>query len=86
MELGRNFGNNIFQFEIDYLINSEWVFCWEDVVERRLRLKLFLTENELFGLREYIQNQLDSKELSRLALVRVQASGALTKTMQKGLF
>jgi glycerol-3-phosphate dehydrogenase len=53
-DLGTDFGHNLYSFEVDYLIAFEWARCAEDVLWRRTKLGLFLSEAETKALDDYI--------------------------------
>jgi glycerol-3-phosphate dehydrogenase len=49
-DLGLNFGGTLTESEIDYLMREEWAQTADDVLWRRTKLGLFLTEAETFSL------------------------------------
>lgn len=52
--LGTNFGHDLYGFEVDYLIEYEWAKSAEDVLWRRTKMGLFLSNDEKDVLAEYI--------------------------------
>ena len=57
-QLGENFGEELYQAEVDYLIRDEWVRTAEDLLWRRTKLGLFLDEHEKERLSTYIEHKL----------------------------
>ena len=55
-DLGPDFGADIFQPELDWVINHEWVMTAEDFVWRRTRLGLRLTEKQIVKIDDYIRS------------------------------
>jgi glycerol-3-phosphate dehydrogenase len=45
-DLGQYFGQGLYQKEVDYLIQQEWAITSEDILWRRTKLGLFLTDIE----------------------------------------
>lgn len=58
-DLGISFGNDLYGFEIDYLIALEWACTAEDVLWRRTKMGLFLSKTEAEALEEYIKKKLE---------------------------
>lgn len=58
-DLGQHFGNQLFQVEVDYLINHEWARTAEDVLWRRTKLGLEFTPEQASALDEYITSQVN---------------------------
>lgn len=56
-DLGQNFGANLYDAEIQYLVNHEWARSAEDIVWRRTKLGLRLTDQQVNQLQSYL-NQL----------------------------
>ena len=52
--LGRNFGGGLTAAEIDYLVSEEWARTAEDVLWRRTKLGLVLSETERAAVAEYL--------------------------------
>lgn len=59
-DLGQHFGNQLFQVEVDYLINHEWARTAEDVLWRRTKLGLEFTPEQASALDEYITSQVNA--------------------------
>lgn len=53
-ELGRHFGADLYQAEIDYLVEREWARTGEDVLWRRTKHGLRLSASEAEAVNEYI--------------------------------
>ncbi|MEM9223964.1 MAG: glycerol-3-phosphate dehydrogenase [Pseudomonadota bacterium] len=53
-DLGRHFGAELYEREVRFLIDEEWANCAEDVLWRRTKRGLRLTEGEAAVLEEYI--------------------------------
>lgn len=53
-DMGIHFGHGLFQHEVDWLIKHEWVQCAEDILWRRSKLGLYLSENEQLNLSNYL--------------------------------
>lgn len=53
-DLGQNFGNEIFQRELDWSIANEWVSCADDFLWRRSKLGLRITLEEKSKIERYI--------------------------------
>ncbi|MCP4883360.1 MAG: glycerol-3-phosphate dehydrogenase, partial [Flavobacteriales bacterium] len=56
-DLGLHFGKDLYQVEVDYLMQEEFAFCPEDVLERRTKLYLFLDYDKIEDLDNYMQNK-----------------------------
>jgi glycerol-3-phosphate dehydrogenase len=54
-DLGINFGKDLYQSEVDYLMKEEFALFPEDITERRTKLYLFLNENNLKELGRYME-------------------------------
>lgn len=61
-DLGTPFGDDLYRFEVDYLIAREWARCAEDVVWRRTKLGLFLSAAEIDTLDSYIKKHVPAAE------------------------
>ncbi|WP_349436143.1 glycerol-3-phosphate dehydrogenase [Pararhizobium sp. A13] len=53
--LGRHFGADLYEVEVQWLIGQEWARRAEDVLWRRTKLGLKLTQAEAAGLEEYMR-------------------------------
>ena len=58
-DLGEHFGQGLYQAEVDYLIDQEWVTTAEDLLWRRSKRGLKLTEQEQQELASYILEKPD---------------------------
>ena len=55
-DLGRCFGADLYERELDYLVGSEWARSAEDVLWRRSKLGLRFTEEERLALEDCLQS------------------------------
>ena len=55
--MGENFGADMYQAEVDYLIDHEWAMSLEDVIWRRTKHGLRLSQSEQTNLESYITTQ-----------------------------
>ncbi|MGB0664319.1 MAG: glycerol-3-phosphate dehydrogenase [Pontibacterium sp.] len=53
-DLGMNFGASLYQKEVDYLITNEWAQTVEDIIWRRTKLGLRLSDQEITQLDRYL--------------------------------
>ena len=53
-DLGINFGKDLYQSEVDYLMKEEFALFPEDITERRTKLYLFLDKKNLKDLDKYM--------------------------------
>ena len=61
-DLGRCFGADLTEREVDWLIRTEWARTAADVLWRRSKLGLRLTATEVGALHEYLAHQTISAE------------------------
>lgn len=54
--LGQCFGKDLYEIEVNYLIESEWALTLEDIIWRRSKRGLYLTEAEKNKLQHFIDN------------------------------
>ncbi len=54
-DLGRHFGGGLYQREVDHLVAREWASTAEDVLWRRSKLGLRLSDSERASLAEYLE-------------------------------
>ncbi|UZE98058.1 glycerol-3-phosphate dehydrogenase [Alkalimarinus alittae] len=52
-DMGINFGSNLYQNEVDYLVNHEWAKSVEDIIWRRTKLGLIMSQKEVSNLESY---------------------------------
>lgn len=55
-DLGRHFGADLYACEVHYLLDNEWAKTADDIIWRRTKLGLGLTEMEVKSLGEYLAN------------------------------
>lgn len=53
-DLGQLFGAELYQREVDYLVCHEWARTNEDILWRRTKLGLRMSEVEVIGLQNYL--------------------------------
>ena len=56
-DLGLHFGRDLYQVEVDYLMQEEFALYPEDVLERRTKLYLFLDYDKIESLHNYMQKK-----------------------------
>jgi glycerol-3-phosphate dehydrogenase len=54
-DLGRNFGTDLYEAEVRYLIEQEWAMSAEDVLWRRTKRGLRLTKDQAAGLQSFME-------------------------------
>jgi glycerol-3-phosphate dehydrogenase len=54
-DLGRHFGGGLHQREVEYLIEAEWARSAEDILWRRTKLGLRLSDQEVAGLASWLK-------------------------------
>ncbi|RCX07018.1 glycerol-3-phosphate dehydrogenase [Marinomonas foliarum] len=57
-DLGQDFGNQLYQVEVDYLIHHEWAHSAEDILWRRTKLGLEFTTDQEIALENYIKTKI----------------------------
>ncbi len=55
-DLGRHFGAGLYQREVDYLIRAEWARTAEDILWRRTKLGLRMSDEEIAGLSAWLKD------------------------------
>lgn len=55
---GQHFGGSLYQSEVDYLIDNEWAVSAEDILWRRTKQGLYLNEQQVSQLEDYLQGKL----------------------------
>ncbi len=53
--LGENFGGGLYEAELQYLINNEWARSSDDILFRRSKLGLILSETEIENLNLFLK-------------------------------
>ncbi|MCO8164522.1 glycerol-3-phosphate dehydrogenase [Pseudomonas sp. 21LCFQ010] len=53
-DLGEHFGAGLYEREVEYLCNQEWVTCADDILRRRTKLGLFTTASEQAALQAWL--------------------------------
>ncbi len=56
-DLGTRFGADLYQAEVDYLIEHEWARTGDDVLLRRSKMILHLSQDEAERVREYVASK-----------------------------
>jgi glycerol-3-phosphate dehydrogenase len=57
-DLGENFGADLTSREVDYLIDEEWVTSCNDILWRRTKLGLHMSDRDLRALQSYLDKRL----------------------------
>lgn len=57
-DLGTHLGAGLFSLEVDYLIGNEWAYTRDDIIWRRTKLELYMSECEKKALSEYLTDKL----------------------------
>ena len=55
-DLGRHFGADLYQAEVEFLVQEEWARQAADIVYRRTKLGLRMTAEEIAGLQNYLDD------------------------------
>ena len=61
-DMGQDFGGTLSQREIEYLMKYEWAECAEDVVWRRSKLGIRLSEMEVSVIDHWMKNKSESHQ------------------------
>lgn len=72
-DMGAHFGAGLYSLEVDYLIENEWAYSLEDLIWRRTKLELYLSEAEKQALAIHINMRLSTllpQRFPRLANVQ----------------
>ena len=56
-DLGENFGGGLYEREVTYLIENEWAETVEDILWRRSKKGLRVTEKSSIDLQMFIEQQ-----------------------------
>jgi glycerol-3-phosphate dehydrogenase len=56
-DLGRDFGGGLYQYEVDYLVDQEWARSAEDVLFRRSKLGLHVSDDTVVTLTAYLNER-----------------------------
>jgi len=67
-DLGRHFGADLYEREIEYLMREEWAVEADDILWRRSKLGLRLTEEERKGLAAWLSAKQDTTAPARHAI------------------
>ncbi|HET8940636.1 MAG TPA: glycerol-3-phosphate dehydrogenase [Rudaea sp.] len=59
-DFGEHFGAGLYRVEVDYLIDQEWARCADDIIWRRTKLGLRMTDDAIQRLDAYIAARLKS--------------------------
>ncbi|MAZ04156.1 MAG: glycerol-3-phosphate dehydrogenase [Sneathiella sp.] len=63
-DLGRHFGNGLYEKEVWYLMTQEWAQCADDIIWRRSKLGIGMTSNQLSDLDSWMQAQQEDLRLN----------------------
>ena len=61
--LGQHFGKGLYQREVDHLIEHEWAMTAEDILWRRSKLGLYMSNEQQESLVDYLHDRLDSSKV-----------------------
>lgn len=53
-DLGQHYGGNLYKREVDFLVQNEWAKSAEDILWRRGKQGLFLTQQQIINLENYL--------------------------------
>ncbi|QIA64057.1 glycerol-3-phosphate dehydrogenase [Vibrio astriarenae] len=56
-QLGTHFGASLFQHEIDFLMNTEWAHHTDDIIWRRTKVGLELSQEQIRAIDDYVSQQ-----------------------------
>jgi glycerol-3-phosphate dehydrogenase len=56
-DLGKDFGAGLYEIEVDYLIASEWAVTLEDIIWRRSKMGIYLSDEQKQTLHAYVVSQ-----------------------------
>ncbi|MDC0609418.1 glycerol-3-phosphate dehydrogenase [Vibrio sp.] len=68
-DMGIRFANDVYQVEIDYMIQNEFVKNGEDFLWRRTKLGLYLNEEEQQSIASYIEQKTQTNKTVNLSVV-----------------
>ncbi|MCG8709714.1 glycerol-3-phosphate dehydrogenase [Brenneria sp. 4F2] len=54
-DLGEHFGHDLYEAELRYLVEKEWAVALDDVIWRRTKLGMWLTETQQQRIREWLE-------------------------------
>ncbi|NDJ55991.1 glycerol-3-phosphate dehydrogenase [Enterobacteriaceae bacterium 4M9] len=63
-ELGEHFGHDLYEAELRYLVEHEWVRKLDDAIWRRTKLGMWLSEEQKARVVEWLNNHTSQSELS----------------------
>jgi len=55
-DLGRHFGGGLYQREVNYLVQTEWALSADDILWRRTKLGLGMSNQEIAGLSTWLKD------------------------------
>jgi glycerol-3-phosphate dehydrogenase len=58
-QLGEDFGNGLYEAEVRYLATNEWATNADDIVWRRSKLGLVMSDAQIAALDTWMQSELD---------------------------
>ena len=56
-DLGQLFGHNLYEAELRYLVQHEWVITAEDALWRRTKLGMWLTQEEQLQVEQWLRRE-----------------------------
>ena len=66
-DFGQHFGTDLYAAEVDYLILNEWAYSVDDILWRRSKLGMFLSDDQAGVLQSYLQQRLPELVPERFA-------------------
>jgi len=55
-DLGKYFGSDLYQKEVDFLVDTEWATSTDDIIWRRTKLGLRLSAKDVENLENYLNS------------------------------
>ena len=56
-DMGQCFGADLYQCEVDYLVDQEWAMSAQDIVWRRSKTGLFMDDKQINALSKYLASK-----------------------------
>lgn len=66
-DLGQNFGHGLFEVEVNYLIEKEWALTIDDIIWRRTKLGLVLSDSQVASLESFLESVHKATEKTKTA-------------------
>ena len=65
-DLGMDFGTGLYQKEVEFLLETEWARCADDILWRRSKLGLYLNPDQVTTLEQFVSNRISGIHLKPL--------------------